>query len=301
MDGLLRYVDPVHGPILGVDSSPQPGILRPAYWFSRAKLAVLERFSERLARPLAGAGWSPDKETSQRKAVTEGIERWAHATTRPRAAGLDRDPTTNGFAALPLAFPNADAHARRLALDEAVERWAMTRLSGTSPLPLQRFPPGKAVLALWRSPRNLELFGASIASETDGVTQLRIAIGRFASGGIVLGAACACDPAAAEEKAWIEAFNGRRKFLRVIDGNEQLLPRISLQRLWHYATDPRAAGRLRARLAERTQAGAATAVAPSVILSARIAGPWESDFVVWRCLVDDAPPPTEGGLDRWIF
>src|SRR5690242_10841536 len=102
---LLRFLDKESGPIVRLESSPYPGIFRTSYWYSLAYLhsGIAKRSEPPDVLTFSGAGWSPNKQESQEKAIVEAVERWAYrsfSSSSPDRAGLSIDPTSNGFAAL---------------------------------------------------------------------------------------------------------------------------------------------------------------------------------------------------------
>jgi hypothetical protein len=73
-----------------------------------------------------GTGTAMRPSVARHKAVSEALERWAHAALHraPEGAlyGFDVDPSSNGMAAFPGMFPR---EARTLALREAAERFSI--------------------------------------------------------------------------------------------------------------------------------------------------------------------------------
>ncbi|MGE0527638.1 MAG: hypothetical protein AB7G93_07520 [Bdellovibrionales bacterium] len=305
MQSLLRYLNPEEGPIVSLGSALQPGLSCPLYWYSVARLASAfdDRFSYRFQQAITGAGWSRSKHESQCKAIVEAMERVAHRHCRanPKSAGLDLDSSTTGFAALPMEFDIGAAYENALA--ESLERWVLNRVSDRREIPLHEVEAHEIPLRMralfWGRSGNLRVFRAWIMS---GEREMHFALALFqlSTGGIVPGSASHTEWGAALEKSLLESFNHLRKIDRILGGSEQLPPKITIQRLWHFGFNIPAAAAIMERLRQWTHAKVIPVSGPEMSFRNELHGPWEPEIRVVRVLVEDSPPLGEGGLERFI-
>ncbi len=312
MNGLLRHVNPVAGPITGIESSIQPGIFKPLYWYSQAKLSasVQETFGGRFPVPVTGTGWARDKEQSQAQAIGDALARLAHNMYRehPTAGGMKYDSGLTGFVAASTTDQMGRRGLVRRALHAAAARWALGQmhLDGTlifeepsmSPYPnLKKLFSGK--------PGRLRFFHAML--ELPGIDVLPrehasfvVAIFELEAEGIIPGAACGTTVAEATERAALEAYNNLRRFERTRSGQEQLLDRLWQQRLWRWATERKLGQALVRRLAQKG-ADHFWPNSPSVQYAAALPGPWLPEAEVFRVVLRHSQPVEEGGLDRFVW
>lgn len=245
------------GPIGRVISRPFPSSGRSVYWLS---IAESELTGESL-----GIGWGVNEALSQEKAVTLAIERLAYAAqwSEPGRAGLDRDPSTTGFAAAPREL--GESFAMEVSYFEAVERETIRRWNASENIAFRRheFPdcPARQIFPL-RQLEQLDIFLHNVVVEREltrsSLVFVAVAVAHMKDGMLLLGTACADLPEKAAERATLEARHHRGIAFEA----NNVLPRL---------TDGR--GRL-------------TSKASRPRLSSRLSGFWEPDFVVTRVLLE---------------
>lgn len=234
-----------------------------------------------------GSGTASSPLVARCKAVSEALERWAHAARHasPERArwGFDVDPSSNGMAAFPGLFAR---QARRAAWFEAVERfnllhWWEGRLAAH-----ERPSPWPDVSAL------------VIASDLPGVT---VVLQRVAADGwAAYGHAAAADFPAACHKAVVElerhAF-ALRHFLPVgavpgggVQAGASHLHPIEQRCHFFAGTEGQALFR------ERVRAGLTGPRArPRLVFDGVVPGPWERYAHVWRVVFE---PPSRRFFSR---
>lgn len=311
MNSLLRYLDTVNSPIVSLGTSLQPGLLRPFYWYSITKLAPTfnDRFSYRFELPVYGAGWAASKLESQSKAIVEAVERSAHFQyrTRPSDAALDIDRSTTGFAAAPREF--GIEFIFNNGLNEALERWMLNRISDGNPTPFEEIPlsrvPFRFRILFLNSGGRLRVFRACIRGQSSrflkaSTIEFVLAVLEMKSGGIIPGSACGGSFPSAVEHAILEVFNHHRKVNRILEGREQLPPKITTQCLWHYRFNKIAALRIVEHMKDWSKVGLKSIDGPDIQFEKELEGPWNPEVRIARVLVENSLPLEEGGLDRLL-
>ncbi|MBA3848364.1 MAG: hypothetical protein C0502_00015 [Opitutus sp.] len=232
-----------------------------------------------------GGGTASSPLLARIKAVSEALERWAHAALHvsPDAAryGFDVDPSSNGMAAFPGLFAR---QARRVALLEAAERfnllhWWEGRLRavpreapwpGVDAYAIESGAPGVTVILHRRSDRGNHAYGH--AAGTDFL--------------------CACLKAAEElerhdtvVRLWSLAYAGGMR-------EPALAEMLSAeQRSLFFSTDEG-----HSLFRERVAAGpAGPAARPKLVFDGVVPGPWSRYADVWRVVFE---PPSRRFLSR---
>lgn len=306
---MTRFVDPEKGPVVSLKSSPYPGLFNRRFWHSTARLhpdCGSPGMKTKVFEHCTG-GWSRDKETSQCKAVAEAIERWAYRryySSKKEAAGLDVDPTSNGFAALPAVLG-----AERLivgAYCESLERWALGRMWDCGDIPLLEVSLwGHAVTELFRERgEKLHCFGAKFrVSPPDQISQrevfFNICIIETGSGGAVPGSACGEEAGSVIERAATEAFINLTAFKTMSRKKISSFEDVLESRLHFFGSRPNGYKDVMSRIC--SAGNAEKCKVPDVIFSKRLSGPWEPEVLVHRVLLGDSKPVTYGGEDRFVI
>lgn len=304
---LIRFVDPQSGPIVGISTSAQPSFWRRLLWYSTAELHPRWMDPARAGAELrfGGAGWSADKENSQSIAVTEALERWAYrfySTEAPRECGLDLDPTTNGFAALPSAMglPPLMKHAYH----EALERWALNRMWNDAGIQFRETPPDGDLLPLFSQYKGtLKCFTATLqgqALESIPAEPVVFCLCVFFNdcGGAIPGSACAESSSHAVRRAMLESYVHTRAFPRLQKKAPSRMD-ITEERLLFFAAEPQAGAMVSERL--RLSDSAAPQTTTEVILSKFLPGPWNPEVNVCRVIVKGSEPINSGGVQRFVI
>jgi hypothetical protein len=268
---LLRFIDKEKGPVLWICSAPAPNYFKRWFWYSTGKLhpewgcpgSAYEFFLN------GGGGWSRSKEESQRKAVTEAVERWAIKVlmrNSPGAAGLRKDPSSNGFAALPAEFANNDLIMN--SYSEAIERWALERTCGAGDIPLQRvIPKDDRLIRIFNKHCFSPLFfqAGFIADKIHalGIKEVRfcLCLLKTQGGGIIPGSACGLD------EDFGTSQTGWRDFERRLN---------QIDRLVFYKT-------------------------PDLYFHGAVEGPWNPEIAVYRVLLEGCSHFYEGGVSRFMI
>jgi hypothetical protein len=306
---LRRFVDPDEGPITAITSAPYPSFWRRQLWHSVAPLH--ERWvpkDEKLqVMKYAGGGWSRDREESQCTAVTEAVERWAlrhYTLNSPADAGLDIDPTSNGFAALPASM--GEDRVVSSAYCEALERWALARLWDQGDFPARAVSPEDSVAAalLPASHGECRFFTTILkpaAPNLAGADRLTfvLCLVKTTFGGVLPGSACGADPQRTLERAACEARVHVNVFKRLHELNGAQIPNQIERRLRHFAEHPSGFDMVARRLNVLNTPPAIEAPAP--IFNRRLSGDWEPEILVHRVMVEQAMHLQEGGLERFLI
>lgn len=307
-ESLRRFVDPDSGPVTSVTSAPYPGFWRRSLWHSVAPLhdRWVPRTEKLQVLKYAGGGWSADREESQCKAVTEAVERWAlrsFTLNDPKTAGLDADPTSNGFAALPASM--GEARLISNAYCEAVERWALARIWDQGDFPVQEVVPATPVAetllpASKGTSRHFLGHLRSCAPQPAASESLFFALClvRTNGGGVLPGSACGTSPVRAQERAIYEARIHRNAFDRMSSIPGTRLSNLTEQRLRHFAEQPNGFETAVRRLVISAEPPAVPA--PPVVFNRRLRGEWDPDVSVHRIIVEQPRHLHEGGLERFI-
>lgn len=217
-----------------------------------------------------GSGTDERPLTARHRAISEALERWAHAATwrTPDAArfGFDVDCSTNGMAAFPGLFAR---QARDPALGEAAERFAVSAWwSGASDAAdAGEIAPG---VRAWRLDNPLSrhvvaLLHAAVGPEFPGRHAYATGAGR--------------DFAHAVHRTAIE-LERTQLVLRVhaAQGAAAAPPANMLEQRLHHFSTPAGHAEFAARLARRAWRTAA----PEIVFDGEIPGPWSRWAHVWR-------------------
>lgn len=304
---LLRFINKEQGPVTGIISVPYPNLWNARLWHSTATLhhAYVRPDSGRVLVS-AGSGWSPDREESQVKAVTEAVERWAYFIYQKNiyGAALDKDNTTTGFAALPEEVPEA-----RLILNaysEAVERWAVSLIWDAANVPLteEETDPGVFGKLFKKLDGRLHCFRAKLKTRSVPIPvgdtlELCLYLFETAQGGVVPGSACGNNRGITSQRALTEVFTHATAFRRL----EKQFPAagcsILERRLLRFGADPRGFDKVVERL--RCGSGQTMPETPPVIFSSQLPGPWNPEISIHRVVLKDSPPFVSGGVDRFVI
>lgn len=305
---LLKFVNPKAGPIISISSTPYPNFWRRGLWHSTAQLHPdWNPGSPAKIFGACGGGWSPDKEQSQCKAVTEAIERWAYryySRFSPDTAGFDMDPTSNGFAALPHLLGKD-----RLIMNaycEALERWALNRICDRSGLKLydclvEDNNPMKLFAGL---KGRLHCLGANLLTRSSGQLQPRevvfyLCIFETMTGGAIPGSACGEHALSTMGRALSETFINVMAFNRMKKRKLTAFEDILEQRLYHFGNSMEGYAAVM-RMIKKSNSDARHRT-PEIIFSKGLDGPWNPEVLVHRVLVKDSKPVTTGGIDRFLI
>lgn len=290
---LLRFIDPDTGPVISLISSPHPSFWRRWLWYSTARLhpqweAQSQPF--KVMRP-CGAGWSSDKEESQSKAVTEAVERWAfrYCTKHsPVEAGLDMNPTTDGFAALPA--PLGEERLFIHAYCEALERWTLNRMWDRGDIVFRRVRPNNnRVLRLFaRFPGKLHCFEAAVVLDRaiPGLPMqlvFLLCVFETPSGGAIPGSACGGDPQAVLDHAMLEAYVHIGAFARMKGRPIESFENMIEKRLCFFGNGTRGYAMVKEHIKETTSP--MPIKPPDIEFSRRLGGPWNPEVLVHRVLI----------------
>ena len=304
---LLRFVDSISGPIVGIRSAVHPGFWRRLRWYSTAELHPRWLDPQRKCAELrfGGAGWSVDKENSQCIAVTEAIERWAYrfcATSNAKSCGFDFDPTTNGFAALPSAMGLSPLIKH--AYHEALERWALNCMWDDAGIYFRETQAEDSLLAMFSQFKGqLKCFTATLQGkplESIPVEPVIFCLCVFFNefGGAIPGSACAESAPTAVSRAMLETYVHLRAFSR-LKGKDVSSIDITEERLLFFATERRAGAMVseRLRLSDSTGSQQTT----NIVLSKHLPGPWNPEVNIYRVIVEGSAPINCGGVERFII
>lgn len=224
-----------------------------------------------------GSGTDASPMVARFKAISEALERWAHATLVRAAEGrryaFDVDPSTTGMAAFPGLWVR---EARALALQEAAERFNLRAWWEGHLAARETASPWPGVEA------------AVLCSDAPGITVLLHR--RAPAGAVAYGHASAATYAAACARAMDElerhALVLRQRVLAASD-SAKALPEVSdlLERRSLYFASEHG----HEHFLERLRSGCSRpALRPRLICDAAIPGPWNRYASVWR--VAYAPP-----------
>ncbi len=221
-----------------------------------------------------GTGTSENKTTAVYKAISEALERWAFwdFSNSPLKAelGFDLDPTTAGIAAYPGANP---WWAKRLAMNEAFERWALVRWwngeLSLAPFEDSRLPQ-KAGLNYFRFlVDELPIVLASYQFQNEGRTVT--AYGFAASQKIE----------AAAERALIELERNMHALKAYFARGETSAPKEPFEKRLLFYSSEDGHKEFLSHIGGQNQA-----TLPRLIFDGEIVGPWLRYAVVWRSLPD---------------
>jgi len=306
---LARFINPKTGPIISIVSTPYPGFFSRRFWQSAARLhpdCGACGMKTKIFVP-CGGGWSRDKEVSQCKAVSEAIERWAfryYCRGEKGNAGLDIDPTSNGFAALP-AFLGEDRLITG-AFCEAVERWALGRMWDHGDIGLMETESleSPATELFECSKGKLHCFMTKFLAAKPGQVcreevTFCLCIFETSEGGAIPGSACGTDRSSVFERAAAEAFVNLSAFNSMRKKKIGVFEDILEKRLHFFGSRPDGYKEVSGKL--NRSGGTASCEVPEVIFSKRLSGPWEPEVLVHRVLVDNARLVTFGGADRFVL
>ncbi len=234
-----------------------------------------------------GGGTSASRATACHIAVSEALERWAWAASSREpslrsTAGLDLDPSTNGWAAYPGPFSN---FARQRAYLEAVERWSLVAWwngqIGHEPLPNR----DGAIRLLLPMP------DAAVVILTQKIPRVGYTYG-FAGGS---------DISAAHQRAYVELLRNIHVLTKwaeknAIKGTAELPTTLHERRLLYFSGDEG-----HARFVERLgQRRPSLQISPEVLVDRRISGCWDKYCRVWRVLFKSAFNHTTA-IDQFLF
>jgi len=306
---LLKFVNPLTGPVISITSSPHPGFWRRWLWLSTARLHPKWVNSNRSLKVLTncGGGWSSDKTQSQCKAVTEAIERWAfryYSLHAPNEAGLDVDPTTNGFAALPSLV--GEETVLMNAYCESLERWALSRMWDDRDIFFREASIENEKLRNLFADFNghLHCFKAALmANNHDGlpprVVYFYLCVFETDTGGAIPGSACGEDHQNTLERATLESYNHVIAYERMKKRQLALFTDIAEQRLYFFANHKNGYNMVKERI--KQIADSKIHDTPKILLSKRLRGPWDPEVFVHRVLVKDSKLIKEGGVERFLI
>jgi hypothetical protein len=308
-DSLRRFVDSETGPVTSVESAPYPSFWRRMLWHSVAPLH--ERWIPQEGKlqvlKYAGGGWSRDREESQCKAVTEAVERWAlrfYTLNAPADAALDVDPTSNGFAALPVAL--GEERLVSGAYCEAIERWALARIWDEGDFPMRALTPNDAAAnvllpASLGESRYFETVLKPATSQLAGADRLRfvLCLIKTDTGGVLPGSACGIDPQQTLVRAACEARIHVNAFKRLRSMSNVELSNLTERRLRHFAEQPNGFDMVERHLS--VSDSPPVIGAPPSTFSRRLRGEWEPEIAVHRVMVEQSRHLHEGGLERFII
>jgi hypothetical protein len=306
---LLKFVNPNTGPVVSISSTPYPDLLRRWIWQSTARLhpdcglsgPQLQVFGA------CGGGWSKDKEQSQCKAITEALERWAYRhyyRFSQKAAALDIDPTSNGFAALPCSFGETQVVIN--AYCEAMERWILNRIWDQGNIELHKIAveENKITKLFAGFKGKLHCLGITFQSRNiDQITSMetvfRLFIFETETGGTIPGSACGNNLQSVTERALLETFINVTAFDLMRKRNLTAFDDILEQRLYHFGNSNQGYSEVE-KMILRPSARPFNET-PEVIFSKRLAGPWEPEVLVHRVVLDGSMPFTAGGIGRFVI
>lgn len=235
-----------------------------------------------------GTGTAPYRNQACYRAISEAVERWAFYSTvdseQSRLYGFDLEPSTAGMAAFPeINFSAFSPTARRIALQEAIERWS--------------------VCAWWEGLLNVrridyfELGGDELLSgESDfgaveilhpwhreGYSVILIWSRQKRTGVATYGFAC-------EKNIRRAYYRARMEQLRSIAGLEQLSatpakadwPKDVLERRLLYFSTFEGYSQFLGNF--KRSARTVQLSAPLLLVDSELSGPWSHYSTVWRCL-----------------
>jgi len=306
---LLRFIDPINGPLLSISSVPYPSILSRRLWHSTAQLhpKVFSHHAKLVVMGYCGGGWSADKEESQIKAVVEAVERWAffsYSTDLPEIAGINIDASSNGFAAIPNDM--GPKVAIRNAYCEALERWVLDQIWDMEDIPLEQVELQSKILREMLNPLCAEssCFSARIATEDPGgdppsVVNFCLCLLKTKLGGAISGAACSNTPELAIERAALEAYVHAVSFERMLKRGLEVFESVIEKKLFHFARMQNGHEIIKGRIEIAAQANLLKP--PQVLFSKNLPGPWEPEISVHRVLLCNSKPMLDGGLERFFI
>lgn len=306
---LLKFVNPNTGPIVSISSTPYPNLLRRWMWQSTARLHSDCGLSDSQLKVfgVCGGGWSKDKEQSQCKAITEALERWAyrhHYRFSQKAAALDIDPTSNGFAALPSSFDETQVVIN--AYSEAMERWILNRIWDQGDLELHNIAveENKVTRLFGGFKGKLHCLGLKFQERSFNQippmeTFFRLFIFKTETGGAIPGSACGNNLQSVTERALLETFINVTAFGLMKKRNLSVFDNILEQRLYHFASSDQGYFAVEKRILK--PGARPLSETPAIIFSKRLTGPWEPGVLVHRVVVEGSMPFTAGGIERFVI
>jgi hypothetical protein len=224
-----------------------------------------------------GCGTDRQPELARYKAISESLERWAHAALAPegRNFGFDVDPSSNGMAAYPAWFAH---RARERARAEATER--------------------HAIISWWIGAANAEVHTSpwagvdlvEIESPTPGV---KVALLHATAGQQMhaYGHAAGRTLEDAAKRAAIELVRAQYVIGRYERRHTESPPSASEAGLFERRCLYFAGAEGHAQFQERLQRRKARSCATRVLFDGEIPGPWSEYARVWRTVYE--PPCTE--------
>ena len=306
---LLRFIEKDKGPILSIASTPYPSFFRRHLWHSTAELHPdLFLGNAKLAvMRYCGGGWSSDKEESQRKAVTEAVERWAffdYSRNSPGQAGIDMDASSNGFAAIPSEMGPEPAIIN--AYCEALERWILNRIWDFGDVALERQAlKNKSLIQMIKplSPHiscySLDISPEKVVESMSSPIIFSLCLLKTGVGGAISGAACSSSPEIALERASLEAYLHAVTYSRMVKARLTSFENIIEKRLFHFAGLSEGHAAVMERL--KVSCKPAPMKSPGILFSKTLPGPWEPEIVVHRVLLNGSRPILDGGVDRFFI
>jgi hypothetical protein len=313
---LFRFLNREMGPIIKLQTQEWGKTISP-FFYSMAQLSsqIAGSYRENDLLGFGGGGWSQSRLESQEKAITEAIERWAfrfYTENHSNDCGLELDPTSNGFAALPVELGEDRCFLHSAC--EAIERYILCAIWEQKNVQLKPLHWQTALGVGFRSVfadflDALALYEYSFLAHNEqklfsqvginwGAIKFVLALRFQPGGGVVCGSACGIDSQALPERATLEAFNHQR-VLDAFKAND--LPpgaTITDQRLLHFGRNRDA--ELRVKETIDCNVGTTEALPrPEFTLVKKLQGPWLPEVVVTRVLVANSVPITEG--NQWRF
>lgn len=313
---LFRFLNREMGPIVKLQTQEWGKAISP-FFYSKAQLSPQISRSYRVNDLLGfgGGGWSRSRLESQEKAITEAIERWAFLFCMENSfddVGLELDPTSNGFAALPAGLGEDRCFLHSAC--EAIERYILCSIWEQKNVQLKPLNWRTALSVGFRSVftdflDGLVLYEYSFLAHSEqklftqvgnnwGSIKFVLALRFQHGGGVVCGSACGIDSLALPERAALEAFNHQR-VLNAFKAND--LPpgaTITDQRLLHFGRNRDAELRVKETIDLNVSTNEVLP-RPEFTLVKKLQGPWLPEVMVTRVLVANSLPITEG--DQWRF
>lgn len=233
-----------------------------------------------------GSGTDRLPAVARHKAISECLERWAHAASyRSGKYGFDVDPSSSGMAAFPALFSGA---ARRRAWEEAVERHAIISWwSGAADAQSRPSP--------WAG---VDLF--EVETNTPGIT---VALLHSTAGQQMHAYAHAAGRSLedAARRATIELVRAQfvigRYERRHADGAPASTKPGLFERRCLYFAGTEGHARFHARL----QQSKSRTASQHVLFDGEVPGPWSEYAHVWRVLLEPAHPEFLDNRDDFFF
>lgn len=234
-----------------------------------------------------GSGTASQKSEAVYRAISEALERWAWfgSSNLPHASnlGLDRDSSTNGFAAFPGIFP---ASARRLAFYEALERWSLgawwegkishrnfsTGSESVSAIELESPIQGGSAVVAWYDSPTFRAYGFAAGKNQE----------------------FAFNKACVELGRNVHVLEYYHSMAATLAANPST---INEKRLVFFAS-PQGKDLFAERIAKKVLSMAAP---PKLIVDQQVQGPWSQYTHVWRCLFDPSSLYDSGEKEYFHF